>query len=291
MLEKRLFVLLGMPRAGTTFLYHNLQKHPRIFVPFRRKTNYYAVHYQKDRDWYRSHFEGAKDDQVILETDTLSFINTSSYERFKASATEERIILVLRDPATWALSLYRQIASFTFKMPSFKEYVAEGYTLVEDATDIPFHFKPGDLQRKVEDIRATFGEKLMIINFDLIKRDPLKFLGAFESFMEIEPHFSEDNFTNERINSGNKKSNKWVNSLLRKQWLIGLLRAFIPQRLVVWIRNRFDKASVNKKEVGDVSWNEEDLAFAQDYYAQDAAYIQSLFAEKDVLVAHKVLEE
>lgn len=280
--KKKIHVLLGMPRAGTTFLYHNLQKHPQIFVPFRRKSNYFAVHYHKPLEWYYDHFKEATPNQVTIDTDTLSFLNNDSFKRYKENYQGGKVILVIRDPALWSISLYKQIKSFTFNMPSFESYVKDGYTLIEDNHEIPYHFKSGQLKEKIEDIISFFGENLLLLDFQLIKKDPLKFLNTIETFLEIETYFSADNFTNERINSGDRKSFKPLNILLRKQWLISLLQKYVPRSFVLKFRNNYDHKSSNQVKK-DTTYNPENIQLAKEYYKPDIDYVNDLFSKGEIL--------
>jgi hypothetical protein len=54
--KQRLFVLAGMPRTATTFLYQRFQEHPEIFCPYRKETNFFSVNYAKGGAWYRDLF-------------------------------------------------------------------------------------------------------------------------------------------------------------------------------------------------------------------------------------------
>ncbi len=282
---QNIHVLLGMPRAGTTFLYHNLQLHPQIFVPFRRKTNYFAIHYEKPSQWYYEHFKDLKSNQVGLDTDTLSFLNNDSLERFKNNYNgQSKVILVVRDPAFWSMSLYKQIKSFTFNMPSFESYVKEGYTLIEDDSKIPYHFEPGDIKNRIEDVMNFFGDNILILNFDLIKKDPTKFLNAIENFLGIDCFFKSDNFKNERINAGNRKSYKLINSLLRKKWLIELLQNYVPRNFVLKLRNTYDKKSINNNSKSVTHYSQEDRQLAEEYYKSDIEYVKQLFVKSDIIV-------
>ncbi|MBN2757956.1 MAG: hypothetical protein JXR51_12320 [Bacteroidales bacterium] len=41
-----------MPRAGTTFMYHYLQKHPEVFLPYRKEIQYFDLNYSEGENWY-----------------------------------------------------------------------------------------------------------------------------------------------------------------------------------------------------------------------------------------------
>ena len=285
-MEKRIHILLGMPRAGTTFLYHNFNKHPNIFLPFRRKTNYYAAHFNKGYDFFKGHFDEMSADQIGLDTDTLSFLNSESYDRFRSDYRNQKVILVVRTPSSWAFSLYKQISSFTQSMPTFERYVKDGYNLVEDATDVPFHFESGMVADKIAQISRDFKGNLLILNYDLLKKDALLFMKTIESFLGVDSFFNNENIITQKINSSDRNSNKFISSLLRKKWLIFILQNFIPRKLVMKIRYVYDSLSVKKtlpKQQIETKNNPE-LNFAKEYYASDEVFVQKLFAKSDILL-------
>ena len=64
------FSVIGAEKAGTTWLYDRLRRHPDIFMPDVKELHYFnhrnsnlevpANNYEKqDLDWYKAHFEEA----------------------------------------------------------------------------------------------------------------------------------------------------------------------------------------------------------------------------------------
>jgi hypothetical protein len=50
-LSNRWFIIGGMARAGTKFLYNTLQKHSGLFLPYRKEINFFHYNFHKDPDW------------------------------------------------------------------------------------------------------------------------------------------------------------------------------------------------------------------------------------------------
>lgn len=91
-------------------------------------------------------------------------------------------------------------------------------------------------------------------------------------------HFSEDNFENVIINVGNRKNIKFISYFLSREGLISALEVLLPRRLVVSLRNSFDKAS-ESKEAGDVNIHSpEDIRSAEEFFSKESAAIKELFA-------------
>lgn len=273
-------VLFGMPRAGTTFLYHNLKNHPELFLPFRRKTNYFAVHYKKPVEFFFDHFAEKKDDQCALDTDTLCFLNDEAYARFVTGnkAGQSKIILVVRDPASWALSLYKQISSFSTNMPSFEKYLTDGYTLIEDGAELPFHFADGKLKERLTQLRADFGGRLLVLPFSKIEHEPEAFLRKIESFLNVSAHHYQRDMIAKKINAADKNSNRFIAWLLRQNWLINFLKV-LPRGFVLWAREKYDiLLSKGREHPSSGDPVDARLAFSQAYYIKDMEFFADLEA-------------
>ena len=62
----RINFVIGMPRAGTTFLYYNLEKHPNIFLPYRKELKYFNTNYVNGEEWYINFYKEIANDEVTL---------------------------------------------------------------------------------------------------------------------------------------------------------------------------------------------------------------------------------
>jgi len=276
--------IIGMPRAGTTFLYHNLQKHPQIFVPFRRKSNYFSLHRDKPLEWFLNHFKEIRDDQVGIDTETLYFAdkNLKSFEYIQTLNPEAKAMIFVRKPGEWAWSFYKQIATFDKNITPFEEFLAGNYVLIEDAKEIPFNIQEGDIEQLIKMVRTTFKDKLLIVNFDMFEKDPLRLLQEIERFLEIKPFFSHSNFENKKINASDRGHIQFLAALLRQQWLISLLNRF-PRSFVVFIRRIYDRISALGSSKRTEKTIPAEVLMASKTYARDELYVQQLFAEYDVI--------
>lgn len=279
----RVFVIAGMPRCGTTFLYYKLQDHPSIFVPFRKETNYFATNHKKGVEWYRSLYKDMDRGQIGADISPYYFLHDKAIERIRAFDPGMRVILGVRDPAEFALSLYTQALSHTYGVPSFKEFLLN-YTWRLGGGEIPMSLTGDFVTRRIEEYRSVFGENLMLFDYRLLKRDPLAVLQAIESFLELSAHFNESNFENVVINAGNRKNIKFLSYLLSSEYLISALEILLPRRLVVSMRNSFDKASEAKKAGPVKAYSPNDIRLAEEFFSTERADIKDLFADTEIQV-------
>jgi hypothetical protein len=282
---QRISFLIGMPRAGTTFLYHNLQKHPQIYVPFRRKTNFFSIHSNEDASWFLDHFKGIKRAQIGIDTETLYYVDREmrSLERIRALNPDAKAILFVRRPGDWAVSLYNQISTFDRNAPPFEKFLKGSYMLIEDEKRIPFNMREGDIQANIERARSVFAGNLLIINFDLLERSPLAVLQQIETFLGLDHYFATGNFDEIKINAADRGHIKWLARLLRNRLLIDVLRR-LPRRVVIFFRRLYDSGSAftGGREERKTAGSSANLALAARFYAADELYVGNLFKDSDV---------
>lgn len=275
----RVAILLGMPRAATTFLYHHFDSHPNLFVPFRRKTNYFSLHYERGLEWFYEHFKSANDSQVIIDTETLGFIDKkiNIEDRIEATLGEDaKLILCVREPGEWAFSLYKQISTFDKNIISFPDFLNGKYVLVEDDVSIPFNYKNGDIKLKIDSLIKHFGARLLLIDYKEIKKNPNKVLIKIESFLGVRGFYKQHPVTSEKINASDKRHSIIVSQLLRNKTLIWLLSLF-PASFVKKIRKFYDtKVTKNTLTVVKVEESSE-VIMANEYFKDDLKYYNDLF--------------
>ncbi len=109
------FIIIGAQRAGTTSLYNYLIQHPCIRRALRKEVHYFDIHHHHGEQWYRAHFmpESARKAQPIPGYPRITGEASPYYlfhplvpERAKALVPNAKLIVILRNPATRALSQY-----------------------------------------------------------------------------------------------------------------------------------------------------------------------------------------
>ena len=113
------FVLVGVPRAGTTSLYQYLRQHPEVGLSDRKEINFLAFPGEevarRDYPWlrfeartladYEALFAGAGD-RVTVDFSASCFRSPVAIERIERYVPEARLFVVLRDPVGRAWSAY-----------------------------------------------------------------------------------------------------------------------------------------------------------------------------------------
>lgn len=111
--HKQVFVV-GAQKAGTTALYHYLKNHEQICVPDVKEPAFFNRdrEYQLGISYYRSYFPFRINGRHILDCSPGYFYYSLCAERIKKEFPEAKIVCLLREPVSRALSgynMYHQI--------------------------------------------------------------------------------------------------------------------------------------------------------------------------------------
>lgn len=114
------FFIIGAAKCGTTTLYSNLKLHPQIFMPRIKEPCYYLSQSEQDRIEalrrtdkvirtradYLALFKSVTVEKAIGEASPSYLFCDTTVERIYADVPTAKIIVVLRQPAERAYSLY-----------------------------------------------------------------------------------------------------------------------------------------------------------------------------------------
>lgn len=174
------FVVIGAMKSGTTSLYASLAAHPQIFCAL--EPHFFDDNFHRGLDWYRSHFEEARPDQVLGEKTPDYLHRPDAVERMATLIPDARLIAILRNPVDRAYSHYWHMRSGGLERLAFAEAIAaEPARLKRSRHDAMHaymsrgHYLP-QLQRVCE--RYPREQLLVLLFEDLVERPR-------ESFAEI----------------------------------------------------------------------------------------------------------
>jgi hypothetical protein len=101
------FLIVGTGKAGTTSLHEYLGQHPQIFMSRNKEPHYFVKGYGVEK-WedYLGLFKDAANKDAVGESSTLYLYCEESPAWIKRSLGDVKIIILLRNPAKRAFSLY-----------------------------------------------------------------------------------------------------------------------------------------------------------------------------------------
>ena len=203
------FFMVGAARAGTTSMYDYLRAHPQIYMPLSiegKEPSFFcdlvppwAADY-RDLDSYLSLFEPGRGRAMVGEGSTNYLVAPESARRIHARYPDAKILMLLRDPAARAYSLYRYICSFGMEHePTFEKGLAAEAGRVNNAAFIKrwrllyyafLYYHSGLYSEQIARYFEVFPrEQIHIVLFDDMKRDLLGTVQGIYRFLGVDPTF------------------------------------------------------------------------------------------------------
>ena len=103
---RKLVVVAGMPRGGTTSLYQISTRHPGCFVPFRKETAYFSFNHYKGERWYKGLYSERPDAMPGLDISPQYFVDLRSSIAFRRLRLTQRSSCSYADPVDWIISSF-----------------------------------------------------------------------------------------------------------------------------------------------------------------------------------------
>lgn len=103
------FIGIGGQRCGSTSLWNLLRADERLFLPDRKELHYFSDRdgdYREDLSNYRAYFSGSDAGQLVGEFTPNYLTSAGACRRIKAHLPDVKLLVVLRDPVSRALSHY-----------------------------------------------------------------------------------------------------------------------------------------------------------------------------------------
>lgn len=176
------FLVIGAPRAGTTWIERNLRHHPEVFLPVRKELHFFDrdENFARGIEHYRAYFDDADQAKAVGEATPDYLHHPLAPTRIKAHLGDVKLIVSLRDPVERAYSRYwnsrgkfAENAGLTFeeKLERKPQFIYEGYYF-------------DHLSRYLELFDRS---RLLCLLFDDLKADGAAFMRTVYDFLEIDP--------------------------------------------------------------------------------------------------------
>jgi hypothetical protein len=173
------FIIVGAPKAATTWLLTMLQQQPRVYMP-APELHFFSREHERGRDWYAAQFAAARPGQLVGEKSASYLADPRAAARIRAALPEVRLIVQLRNPVERAYSDYCMLLRRG-------EVDAEiGRYLDSERTPLRRFLDDGLYARHLAAFLELFPrERLKILLYDDIKRDPAGVFDEVTSFLGL----------------------------------------------------------------------------------------------------------
>ncbi len=195
------FFILGAGRSGTTSLYQLLAQHPEIFMSPNKEPTFFCDFFGMKNPWeYLQLFRGHTREPVVGECSHAYLSCPTSAEMLKAYVPQARFVVVLRNPADRAYSLYCWMtAAGNEWLHPFERALAAEDRRAEDRRFYRknpqyfynyLYFRSGLYGRQVRRYARLFPrERFLFVRFEELQQDIRSVLQRVCNFIDVDPDF------------------------------------------------------------------------------------------------------
>jgi hypothetical protein len=228
--QREIIIAAGMPRAGSSWLYRNLSLHPSANVSNLKEINYFTINFDRGTSWFDSLYHD-KSNLARFDISPFYFLDPDFEQNVKKSNLNTKVVMILREPDEWVKSLYYQIKSFTINMPPFAEFIKE-HTVKFDNRSRTIKLSEFNFLDRVTQLATHFKGNLMLVNFDLIKNNPVRLLSEIEKFANLPAYYNDSNIIKSQVNASQANfrwlyfisTNRWLRSIINRLPFPGLIK-------------------------------------------------------------------
>ena len=196
------YLIVGAQKSGSTSLYDYLIQHPEVAPAKTKEVHYFSNNYEKGVSWYRAHFSFSFLSGLIGEATPYYLYHPLAADRIKKTLPGVKIMVVLRDPSSRAISHYHHAVNHGFEETSIKEAFErdlnnykELTSRVYDGERIVKHQENSYISRGfyVEQLERYYElfdrENILLVKSDEFFDDPQGVLNVVFKFLNIDPDF------------------------------------------------------------------------------------------------------
>ncbi|XP_070793578.1 heparan sulfate glucosamine 3-O-sulfotransferase 3B1-like [Pituophis catenifer annectens] len=186
-------VIIGVKKGGTRALLEFLRVHPDVRA-VGAEPHFFDRNYERGLTWYRELMPRTLDGQITMEKTPSYFVTKEAPARISSMSKDTKLIVVVRDPVTRAISDYTQTLSKKPDIPSFESLTFKNRTtgLIDTSWSA---IQIGIYAKHLENWLLYFplGQILFVSGERLIS-DPAGELGRVQDFLGLKRIITDKHF-------------------------------------------------------------------------------------------------
>ncbi|XP_068439385.1 heparan sulfate glucosamine 3-O-sulfotransferase 3A1-like [Clinocottus analis] len=186
-------LIIGVKKGGTRALLEFLRVHPDIRA-VGAEPHFFDRNYDNGLEWYRELMPKTLEGQITMEKTPSYFVTREAPARIAAMSRATKLIVVVRDPVTRAISDYTQTLSKKPDIPSFESLTFKNRTtgLIDtswSAVQIGIYAK--HLDNWLQHFPA---EQILFVSGERLISDPAGELGRVQDFLGLKRIITDKHF-------------------------------------------------------------------------------------------------
>lgn len=288
------FIVIGVPKSGTTSLYFYLKQHPDVFLPVRKELHYFSYDLLKENlngpgdrevlawlcpNWqdYISHYDSVRNETRIGEISPSYFYYSQISERIRAKLGPVKIIALLRNPIEKAFSQFMHLVREGRETLTFYQALIAEERRIEGAWSDIWRYKESSLyaSRLNKFIDVFDRSNVKVILSEEFFADPIMVIGDLFSFMGIPPDVRID--TSHIYNrTGRPRSKLLAGFLTKPNVLRSMVRMVVPEQTRMFWRLKITELNTSQKEQID----QKSKSYLEEYFYKDIVEVERIIGRQ-----------
>ncbi|XP_006003151.1 heparan sulfate glucosamine 3-O-sulfotransferase 6 [Latimeria chalumnae] len=186
-------IIIGVKKGGTRALLEFLRIHPDVRA-VGAEPHFFDRFYEKGLDWYRNLMPRTLDGQITMEKTPSYFVTKEAPKRIYNMSRETKLIVVVRNPVTRAISDYTQTLSKNPTIPSFQALAFKNITtgLIDTSWSA---VRIGIYAKHLESWLRYFPlSKFLFVSGERLVSDPAGEMGRVQDFLGLKRVITDKHF-------------------------------------------------------------------------------------------------
>ncbi|XP_034415148.1 heparan sulfate glucosamine 3-O-sulfotransferase 3B1b [Cyclopterus lumpus] len=186
-------IIIGVKKGGTRALLEFLRVHPDIRA-VGAEPHFFDRNYENGLEWYRELMPKTLEGQITMEKTPSYFVTREAPARIAAMSRDTKLIVVVRDPVTRAISDYTQTLSKKPDIPSFESLTFKNRTtgLIDTSWSA---IQIGIYAKHLDNWLQYFpAEQILFVSGERLISDPAGELGRVQDFLGLKRIITDKHF-------------------------------------------------------------------------------------------------
>ncbi|XP_002747938.2 heparan sulfate glucosamine 3-O-sulfotransferase 3A1 [Callithrix jacchus] len=186
-------IIIGVKKGGTRALLEFLRVHPDVRA-VGAEPHFFDRSYDKGLAWYRDLMPRTLDGQITMEKTPSYFVTREAPARISAMSKDTKLIVVVRDPVTRAISDYTQTLSKRPDIPTFENLTFKNRTtgLIDTSWSA---IQIGIYAKHLEHWLHHFPiRQMLFVSGERLISDPAGELGRVQDFLGLKRIITDKHF-------------------------------------------------------------------------------------------------
>ncbi|KAF7204711.1 heparan sulfate glucosamine 3-O-sulfotransferase 3B1 [Nothobranchius furzeri] len=186
-------IIIGVKKGGTRALLEFLRIHPDVRA-VGAEPHFFDRFYEKGLDWYRNLMPRTLEGQITMEKTPSYFVTKEAPRRVLSMSRRTKLIVVVRDPVTRAVSDYTQTLSKSPGLPSFQSLTFHNATtgLIDTSWSA---VRIGIYAKHLENWLRYFPlSRFLFVSGEQLVTDPAGEMGRVQDFLGLKRVVTDKHF-------------------------------------------------------------------------------------------------